>query len=358
MSLNENLFGTSQFDGVYVESDVETDGVAMMAILKPLLSRHENVLVVVGEGKCEKTGMMRNLLDSLGLYHARVVQGAYSKKDYPTEMLAAFGPIDAHTSDSVAQREALMTSFFEKAKRPLIILEKPPHDFLTIADSHLASATVVVYGSFNFRSLSDEEKARLLHLLNDHCAQVILYESYLATGYENSVTPKNSELFVHMRKCSGDVDSNFARFWRGFETAMLAWNKFIAADCLTTVAQLSSQMIDYLEDGNWEELRSKKRRIEDRNWKVVANIIDAESQQMVFADCAMAAAILGTRPINGIKGRISFDKDTGYTVPVEDPTGRIFVFTGTSADFAPAVKRMTDLMIAGVSSLDAPVLTD
>jgi hypothetical protein len=352
MSLNTNLFPSEQpYDGIIVESDVETDDVALLAILAPVLAQHKNVLVIVGEGKCIKTGMMRNLLDSLGLQHVETLQGTSSEKDYPAEMLFAFGAIDQSKNDerSLAMRAAALARFVDKLTHPLIILAKPPHEFLTLTDAQLKNATVVVYGSFNFRSLSNEEKDRLLYLLNEHCARVVLYESYLATGLENSVTPKNSLLFEHMRKCAADATRKDARFWRGFQDAMLQWNKFIAADCLETVAQLSSQMLDYFEDGNWAELRAKKRRIEERNWKVVANIIDAESQQMVFADCAMAAAIIGTLPVRGLKGKISFDQETRYTVPIEDPTGRVFVFTGTAADFAPAVARMTDLMISGVT---------
>ena len=333
MSFNPNLT-TRALDACVVMTDLEPDDILALYLLREQLAAFgSRLLVIVGESSASKVELATVILRLLGVEAAMVLQGEVSDKEYPSTMYGAFGVSSEYKPRF---RESIMTkvdAFLVAVAAPLFIIMKPPHELWVIKSEYLARATVVMYGGFNFRALSREELGTLTYMFNTLFFESIVYESFHATGAANALTHANTSLFKYMHE-----QANSSPFWRGLRSAVDAWNGSIIADCLETVSRLSREMIVDFKAGDWAKLHSKKRRIEDRNWKVVASIVDADGQQMVFADCAMASVLSSTDAVPGVRGHLAFSGD-GYTIAEADADGRVFFVKGM--DFATALARMT-----------------
>lgn len=324
-TLNSALVGDADFGYVAVFKDNEPDDYLAVGLLAPYLRKIKKLLVVVGEGKLSKVGLTRTFLATLGLDHATVVGGDRSTKDYPPEMISAFG---APQSEATADAEAQIISFLSTSPNPLLIVLKPPRELLAVAATRpdlFSQATIVMYGSFNIRALG-ADKQRLLELVNTLALRTIIYETFLATGEKNSLekkrkanddddgSPGGFELFELMEQ---NADKPF---WNGLLRSIKAWNNHIIGDCLDSIAESAQDMKQKL-GGRWDDLKKSKARFE-RNWKVAQNIIGAESMQMVMADCGLASILLHSQPAAGVRGNLAFDGD--YTKPEPSVTGRCF----------------------------------
>lgn len=324
--LNANLVGEEEPDLVVVSTDMEPDDLIALKQLAPVMKESPNLVVVVGEGKRSKAAMARNLLDCLGISHAVVTDGQLSDKDYPDEMHTAFGPVEERFS---IQAVECIRGKLETAKNPLFIVMKPPRELLVIAETApllLLGATVVIYGSFNFRSVF-HDKEGLLRLFNGVVRKTIVYESFLATGDKKNSVDKKRKLTE--TEPDSECIFQFAEahqnepFWRGFLLSVQLWNNHILVDCLKSVMEATQEIQDTLamEPIVWQHAKKPKGRV-DRNWKVAQNIISAESNQFVMADCAMAALLCDDKPVTGVHGYLAFDGD--YTKPDERIGGSCF----------------------------------
>jgi hypothetical protein len=328
---NPNLVGDAVFGDVGVFTDTEPDDILAIGQLARILREVQNLTFVVGEGNLCKVGMMRTLLATLGLGHATVVGGARSSKDYPPAMIFAFGaPQSEATSDATAH----IVNFLVATPSPLFIVLKPPRELLAVAAQYpalLAQVTLVMYGSFNIRVLGADKMA-LLQLVNTLVMRAIIYETFLATGEKNSLEKQSTaaggpDIFAL-------AEQNAAKpFWNGLLRSVELWNNHIIEDCLDSVIE-SAQALKKTLGGAWADAKKPKGRLE-RNWKVAQNIISAESKQMVMADCGLAAILVDTQPVPGVRGNLAFDGD--YTKPAASETGRCFFPTNVGYDAVAAL---------------------
>lgn len=325
---NKHVLGGA-YDLVVVMSDLEPDDLLAFHIMADALRKAKKCVVVVGEGNVSKRGMCLALLKEIGVEQATVIDGQTSDKDFPLPLRRAFAghavdtELDASPVVDAVQQLLLETAVLDSAS-PLVICLKPPRELLTMPSALQAKLTLVCYGSFNFRSLG-ALKPDWQVLVNARFKETLVYESFLVTGAENSLTDSNSRLFEFALKTAQRNDAS-STFWNGLLKAVRSWNKHIARDCLETIETLAREMCTDLEQNDWPALRAKKIRLGDRNWKVVSNIIDAESRQMVLADCALAAALCTDVPVQVRRGQqLSFDAN-GYTQFTAKDGGRVGVF--------------------------------
>lgn len=324
MSFNEKVLG-GNYDTVAVMTDMEPDDILAFHVMAGALNAAPKRFVVVGEGSVAKRDMCQNMLADLGV-NAPVIDGCESGKDFPLSLVTAFGmPIASSSAERNKDQVApTMESLLASSESPLVICIKPPRELLNISSQLQEKLTVVCYGGFNFRALNTHRN-EWQALVNMRFKETIVYESFLVTGPQNSLSAANSLLFARAI-AAAKTDSMTSGFWRGLLNAVKLWNAHIAFDCLETVEVLAKQMRDDLAREDWDALRSKKMRLEDRNLKVVASIIDAESCQMVLADCALAAALCTAVPVTVRRGQsLSFDSN-GYSRFEASDGGRVGVF--------------------------------
>lgn len=327
MNFNKQVIA-GEHDLIVVETDLEPDDVLALRIMADVLRAALKCVVVVGEGNLSKRAMCEALLKEIGVT-AQVIEGQRSDKDFPPALLRVFrGHPQGEQSELSPLEEGvnqlLLTTRVRDSEAPLFICMKPPRELLSLPRDLQEKVTVICYGSFNFRALG-ALAADWQTLVNTCFKETLVYESFLVTGAQNSLTAENSSLFDSALKMAQRNDAS-SPFWCGFLDAVRIWNKHIAVDCLETIERLACEMRGDLDRNDWAALRSKKIRLGDRNLKVVNNIIEAESRQMVLADCALAAALcLDVNVSVRRKQRMVFDAN-GYTTFVPDENGRVGFF--------------------------------
>jgi hypothetical protein len=346
----------AQHDAIIVLIDLEPDDmVAIIVFLDHLMTvpaaANIPLVFVTGEGKRSKIGIMAAILDAGGFSgffkNITVMDGHPSDKDYPDSMYAAWGaPNLPRTSPEAAEQVIRVT--LDKAKNPFILCLKPPRELVHLM-GNTTHATMAIYGSFNLRSLWADPKV-LSTWLHESFAHVLLYETFLATGEQNSVS----------RMGEGQ------RFWDnlvagcGVSKKVLAsveaWNFHILDDCLESIRDYAKGSLDYhrafaaghgktaedtrdysgssrdcrrifdtgqTADGAipWDKFKNACADIK-RNLKIVDNITASNGMQMVMADIGLVAALFGYIPEScRVPCAISFT-DRGYTVatPKADST--------------------------------------
>lgn len=301
------------YDSLIVLTDFEPDDICALIMLLRHASTPARVLIIVGEGRIDKTPLVHALIEQLApTKTVRVVRGDASAKDYPADMGTQLVRPNA---DGTALEQELAL-----AKNPLIVAIKPPHELYALESAKLAHATLAMYGSFNFRCMFDPEARtpeRVAHWFNTTFKSVFLYESFLATGTSNSINGENApELFAHI-----------AREYPFLVGAMRSWNRHIVIDCIDTIK-------------NSTDLT----RIA-RNAKCIESVVRGGLEtQMVLADMALVAALLlpDRFPWYPVE-RIEFN-EYGYTTPVygAPPTVRsiLVVKDATFDDVVAAVRAL------------------
>lgn len=327
MSLNKRVLA-GEYDLLVIATDLEPDDLLAMRFLADALRAASKCVVLVGEGNLSKRAICEALLKEIGVV-AQVIEGQRSDKDFPLAMLRVFrghpqGEQSEQTPLEEGVNQLLLQTRLRDSSAPLVICLKPPRELLALTKDVQQKLTLVCYGSFNFRALG-ALAADWQVLVNTCFKETLVYESFRATGAENSLSNQNSGLFDCALKMAQRNDAS-SPFWAAFFEAVRIWNKHIAVDCLETIEKLARQMRGDLDRNDWTALRAKKIRLGDRNLKVVNNIIEAESLQMVLADCALAAVLcLDVNVSVRRKQSMHFD-DNGYTQFVDDENGRVGFF--------------------------------
>lgn len=325
---------TGSYDLLGVWTDLEPDDFLAIGIMKHAMRLAKTCVVVVGEGRRSKREMALGLLRALDI-KADVVQGQPSSKDYPPLMHDLFDPIENASAE--AERPTLF-SLLRDSSNPLVVCMKPPRELMQLPIEVTSKITLICYGSFNFRALG-ALMPEWANMINTAFKEAIVYESFLVSGPQNSISAANSELFDLIERGAFANKPN-STFWLSLKIAARVWNKHIADDCLETIVTLATQMQEDLAQTNWEALRAKKLRLEDRNLKPLVDIIDNEGKQMVLADCALAAALCTNVNATVRRGqRLSFDAN-GYTQFTPDPAGKVGFFESRS--FGIVVKWVVD----------------
>ena len=147
------------YDGVLLSTDLEPDDILAIKALAPCLHGVQ-LLVVVGEGPCDKSHMATQLLASFGIDDgAVVVQGASSSEGFPTDMLSAFAEVGTtsaattHAEAGAAAAHDATRAFIERCEAPFLLLLKPPYELLGLPPTLLAKSKAALYGSFNLSML-------------------------------------------------------------------------------------------------------------------------------------------------------------------------------------------------------------
>jgi hypothetical protein len=249
---------------LWVETDLEPDDILAL-YMQPLSTNVD--YYVVGEGNANiKYNRMKRYAQLLGNEKAVIIKRIGSSARFPED-----GQEFEDLETSVEQEDYLThfkkfansdhpTMFSLKAMRELI------NEYLkdkSLIIPLLSNITLYVYGGANFRFVGDT----VLELLK-HFKEVHLYESYYATGENNSITKDNfPELY--------QLENEYLNTWK---RSISLWNTHL--------------------------LRSMQNRLKKtvcphkikRLSKIVANIQGHQEDQLLMADFAMIASIYHATP--------------------------------------------------------------
>ena len=334
-------FGTQDFfltgqKYIWVETDLEPDDYLAINILK----RKGYLLhtIVVGEGDVNKK------LNRAFYYYGdtcNLIKGVASDKLFPEDQFMCPEVVRDLDSDvglefvgknwQSVELKQYGKDYYSSLKRYcskygyIIVILKPPRElfglFLENPDEIkelLKEITCYMYGSFNLRSLN-AEPAKLQEFLQSF-GELYIYESYHASGSENTLNPENYSNFDEMVKCL-DPDGKFTEL-------MKAWDAFNMEDCLMTCldiarsegieAQIGSRLLSYQELG--VELPENKKHRYHRNYKCYQQILHNLGRQFVIADVGLA--LFMDSPNAWKEVDITID-DKGYTQIKESSSSRI-----------------------------------
>jgi len=352
-----------QHDAMVVSTDCEPDDFLALKVVAKIQKERERLsnplplLIVVGEGKdVDKTSMMRDCAESLGL-KCTVVQGKQSSRDYPAGMLTAFGPISfpsaaptiSDPARIVAAAECVETvrAFLANYQHPLYLMLKPCWELIGLDAALLAKTTLALYGGFNLRCMYEKGQTRewVAEFINKSFCRVVFYESYYATGSENSLSVTEAP---HLFKA---IATQHSRFWLGVQRCMDAWND---SNSLVQVKRVATTGKRWLEtwavesatatDDTWKRRKTDLENIE-ASVKILKANVEARNKQVVFADFGLLVALVnyGKAAVDEaqvIQCSISFNDDgRGKTSLNADPLGKVFAIKGLPrAKFVQAVE--------------------
>jgi len=326
LTINNNLFPKSSHDALLVLTDLEPDDVLALYILLKKVDKTFPMLVIVGEGNINKTGMVTSLLNLMCFNNFTVVQGSLNlHKDFPEAACRVFGNTSPSPDSNVSIE---IEEFLTKYDSPLIFGIKPFTELLDVNPDLLAKCVLALYGGFNLRCMSfSVSKDDIAEFVNTSFKHVILYESFYAAGEQNSVNKTNAaDLFNIMLKSKDPV-------LVGLVKLITIWNDHIADDCLLTTTTVSKQMNETWKDRQWDKLKKDFDQIYNRNLKVISSIIQAENMQMVLADFGLAALLVSNDFIQGdaILCDIGFNQ-LGYTTFTAKANGGVKLVHGMGFD--------------------------
>lgn len=272
---------------LWVETDLEPDDVLALR-LKPLCYAN---YYVVGEGENPniKYNRMKRYTQLLNNSTAVIIQGFGSMKAFPNDG-DEFDNLGNSGCDQYYLENFLK---FSSSSNPVMFSLKPMRELLNEYNKNkgmiinaVKNIELYLYGSFNFRCVLKEHKNNLIELLNNF-KKVCIYESFYATGEQNSINKNNYPLL---------------------------YNYFIEHSndpYIETLIKLTTIWNCHLRDEFKTHLKNETRieRIK-RSQKVIDNIIGHEDFQYVLADFGLVAVYDTIEPVP-IKN-LRFDDD-GYT---------------------------------------------
>lgn len=176
---------------VWVETDLEPDDVLAIR-LKPLC--HAN-WYVVGEGNANtKYNRMKKYCQLLNNTSAIIIYGMNSSKPFPNDG-KEFDVLPNDIPSNINYLDNFIA--LSKCKNPIMFSLKPMkellHEFAKNKDlikSLVKNIELYLYGSFNIRSILTEHKGNVIELLQNF-KKVCIYESFYATGEQNSINKLN-----------------------------------------------------------------------------------------------------------------------------------------------------------------------
>ncbi len=357
---NQKLFPDA-YDCLVISSDEEPDDVVAKGVLIFALQR-ANVklpqLWITGEGNVSKVEFVRNQARVLGV-DCEVVQGDFSQRLYPLEMLNIYASSPSFSSSTDAASSPVPTPAFldnlpdevqklyvylQKYENPLFVMLKPCYELFQLPSALLAKLTVAAYGSFNFRCLFEKcnDRSILSSFFNNSFKRFVLYETFFVMGEDNSINSINAPLFFNIirdKATAGD------EFWKGVQKCISIWNNHIVLSQLRSVSKVSQSMFDgwSAEDAEltssvatveskdivWKKRKTNVDKILLGGAKIVNSIIVARGQQMVFADfgltammCAESESLMTENSV--VQCDIAFDEGRGNTTIIPNSSGKVF----------------------------------
>ena len=313
------------YDRLCILTDLEPDDILAIYLLFDMVDRDTETLFIVGEGQVSKDAMCHGMCTAMGLTNFTILQGYTSSKDYPLQMLSLFEPTTA--TFAKASEETLSRFNFD---RSLVLGLKPFSELLDFVDvDRFRTATFAFYGSFNLRCMLDRHTAeRVADFVNYAFAQTFMYESYFATGEQNSASQANFPLLFDMLDKSVRL--------RSVLRAVEIWNVHIAKDCADTIAELAPQIQALLAQRLWAALGKSVERLVSQNAKVIGSIAQSESKQMVLADFALVGVLFGAGNDNDVASyrpvRFSFGAHNYSVVNDSEQSSRLHLIENVDTD--------------------------
>ena len=299
---------------LWVETDLEPDDYLAINILR----RKGYLLhtVVIGEGDANKK------FNRAFYYYGNtcnLVKGTSSDKLFPEDpFMCPEAGVDG--MDYYSALKKYIESGFDE-----IVILKPPRELYSLflekpdeTKGWLSNITCYMYGSFNLRSLH-AEPAKLQEFLRSF-GKLYIYESYHASGSENTLNPDNYSNFGVMLKTL-DPDGKFSELMR-------AWDAFNMEDCLVTCCEIAdSEGVKALSGTRLlscqelpVELPENKKHRYHRNYKCYQQISCNSGRQFVIADVGLA--LFMDSPDAWKEVDLSID-DKGYTQIKESSNSNI-----------------------------------
>jgi len=300
--------------------DLEPDDMlALWIFLSWLISasngafRDTPIMFVVGEGKYRKVKMMNGLVTYFKIVkYGKIIQGKHSNKDFPIAMADYFHGIPKESGNENTITE--IDDFLKDVEHPLILALKPIWELLDMDEDIAKKCTLALYGSFNFRTMFKWlDPKKISKFINNGFLRVILYESYLATGDQNSVNPSNARVLFDR------ITSTTDGYFKVLSDMIRLWNEFMAEDCKKDVIKYTAKLKDM--DSSHEDYKRFQGKVH-RNQKVLDSITEGEFMQMVLADFGLITCLVKEHPFKVKKGIINFN-EWGYTEMTEDSEGKI-----------------------------------
>jgi len=281
----------------WVETDLEPDDTEAIFVLS------DADYYVVGEGNANiKYNRMLEYCQLMGNKPAVIIQGLGSDKDFK---------LDGKEFDLLPNNECheeYMPNFikFAKSDNPIMFSLKPMRELMAWyrEDSVairilLSNVDLYVYGGFNFRSLLKNNMKELPELLQSF-KNVYLYESFFATGKENSIDKHNCPVLYKYL-----MDHKTNPYIEKLLRLTYNWN-----------THMYEEASEALKNTNLSE---KVRQMKE---KIVKNIKSNEDFQFVLADFALAAIYRDIKPVP--MKNIKFDSWFTEFEETTDPTNMFF----------------------------------
>ena len=299
------------YDSVVISTDLEPDDVLCIAALENKL-RGVPLLVVVGEGAADKATMAAELLASFNLdSRATVVQGKRSAVTFPdgvTESYRHERRVPAckvqDGGESAAVRAVLaVDAFLSKHARPLALLLKPPHEFLTASPVLLGKTKGVLYGSFNLQSLHPamtELAGSALSAAELHVAEIDLMKRFAKMLWIERSTACGRDCVLEPSSCPPAI-WQYIDSQAGLTRHIQAWNTHMIASIADKIAKLPTDVRAALDDdadgartkgdAHYSRLDPYINQV-DKRVQILVAITACRGKQVCHADTLVSAAIL------------------------------------------------------------------
>jgi hypothetical protein len=251
---------------VWVETDLEPDDV--LALMLPPLSSAQYYVVGEGDPKI-KYNRMKRYCQLLKNEKAMVIEGLGSENEFPK---------DGTEFENLAQDRCDEDYFqhfetFALSESPIMFSLKPMRELVREFSKNedrvkelVQRIDLYIYGGFNFRLVAE----KILALLS-HFKRVFVYESFYATGEENSMTKANfPRLYTYFQNSSEYLQTS-SEYLQTLKRLTSIWNCHLRDKCLENVK------------------KAKDAERKRRNQKIIDNISGNEDFQFVIADFALAA---------------------------------------------------------------------
>jgi hypothetical protein len=277
---------------IFLATDLEPDDILAILTLYKKISQGSIEYVLVSEGKAlKKVDRIFNFFKILKKYPI-IIQGLDSEKSFKKEgeeflKLKSKKEEESSEFQSIIGSEPDFLKNFEKfsqSENPIFICLKPLKELFQEFQKNkdfikklVSNVKLYCYGGFNFRDTikvsktATEEQKKQIH--NDFIEllssfkETYIYESYYATGSQNSV---NKETMPELYKY---INEKTASCYNVLKRLILNWNENIKEGILAWIDKVS------------DEERKRKQKILD-------NLKGHEDFQLVLADFGLTTAYM------------------------------------------------------------------
>jgi hypothetical protein len=146
-----------------------------------------------------------------------------------------------------------------------------------------------------------------------------VYESYFASGSDNTLNPDNYDGFDRLTDDRGN-----------FLDIMTKWDEYILKDCIDTCNGLLGKSDEVLKPIGEHSHSLTEKQVEqyNRNYKCYTQVSKNKGKQFVLADVGLALCIDKSvwTPV-----KVAFN-DAGYTQFIEDSTSNVYTVMSLGVD--------------------------